>query len=211
MMKIELKIATAKQVSYACMFLHYAKTVPSVQVAFACYEDDVFKGVVCYGGGANNNLGKKYGLVQGQLMELVRVALVAQSQRHYQTSKYVALSMRLLQKKKSLLKLLVSYADTKQGHKGGIYQATNWLYMGKSYAESAIDPETGEIKHTRSLHSKYGSIKGFERVKDKPKHIYVYSFDKTMRQELESKAVSFHDTESGAVPTLTHQEVNHHG
>lgn len=187
------------------MFFHYAKTVPSVSVAFACYEDDVFIGTVCFGVGANNNLGKKYGLVQGQLMELVRVAL--NGTQKAPTSQYVALAMKLLHKRKPLLKLLVSYADTKQGHKGIIYQATNWLYMGKSYAESAIDPETGEVKHTRSLHSKYGSIKGFERVKDKPKHTYVYAYEKTMRQELESKAVPFQDTESGAVPTLTHQEV----
>lgn len=206
MTKINLVKARPEQIRFACMFLHYAKTVPSVQLAFACYEDGKFVGVVCFGGGANNNLSKKYNLVQGQLMELVRVALINQSDREYQTSKYVALAIKLLHKRKPLVKLLVSYADTNQGHKGSIYQATNWLYMGKSYAESAIDPETGEIKHTRSLHSKYGSIKGFKRIKDKPKHIYLYPFDKHMRVELESKAVSFHDTESGAVPTNTHQQ-----
>jgi len=203
MKKIKLITATPEQIRYSCMFLHYAKTIPSVQVAFACYEDDDFVGVVCFGGGANNNLSKKYGLVQGQLMELVRVAL---GKHEAPTSKFVALSIRLLKKRKPLVKLLVSYADTKQGHKGIIYQATNWLYMGQSFAESAIDPETGEIKHTRSLHSKYGSIKGFKRVKDKPKHIYLYPYSKSMRTELESKAVSFHDTESGAIPTSPHQK-----
>jgi hypothetical protein len=202
--KIKLYPATAKQIRYACLKLHYARTVPSVQVAFSCYENDHFVGVICFGGGANNNLGKKYGLVQGQLMELVRVALGKHEQP---TSQYVALAIKLLHKRKPLVKLLVSYADTKQGHKGIIYQATNWLYMGQSYAESAIDPETGEIKHTRSLHSKYGSIKGFTRVKDKPKHIYLFPFDKAMRTELESKAIGFQSIESGAVPTSSHQEV----
>lgn len=210
MTAIRLYPATAAQIKYSCLYLHYAKTIPSVQVGYACFDDDKFVGCICFGSGANNNLGNKYGLLQGQIMELVRVALIPQSDRAYQTSRYVALAMKLLKHDKPLVKLLVSYADTKQNHKGIIYQATNWLYMGKSYNESAIDPETGEIKHTRSLHSKYGSIKGFTRVKDKPKHIYLYPFEKRMRQELESKAVPFHDTEGGAVPTLTHQdEVNH--
>lgn len=203
--KIKLYPATAQQIRFACLKLHYAKTIPSVQVAYSCYEDDHFIGVICFGGGANNNLGKKYGLVQGQLMELVRVAL--NGKQEHPTSQFVALAMKLLHKRKPLVKLLVSYADTKQGHKGIIYQATNWLYMGVSQAESAIDPQTGEVKHTRSLHSKYGSIKGFQRVKDKPKHIYVYPFNQSLRVELESKAVSFHDTESRAVLTNTHQEV----
>lgn len=204
--KIKLYIATPAQVKYACEKLHYARTVPSVQLAFSVYDDDEFRGVIAFGGGANNNLAKNYKLVQGQIMELVRVAL--NGKQEYQTSKYVALAMRLLHKRKPLVRMLISYADTKQGHRGTIYQATNWLYLGKSYAESAIDPETNEVKHTRSLHSKYGSIKGFKRVKDMPKHIYVYPFTAHMRQELEVKAVSFHETESGLVPTLTHQEVS---
>ena len=45
MTKIKLTTARAEQIRYACMFLHYAKTIPSVQVAFACYEDDKFVGV----------------------------------------------------------------------------------------------------------------------------------------------------------------------
>ena len=150
MTTIKLYPARADQIRYACMFLHYAKSVPSVQTAFACYENGRFIGVICFGIGANNNLAKKYHLVQGQLMELVRVAL--DNTHSAPTSQYVALAMKLLHKRKRLVKLLISYADTKQGHKGIIYQATNWLYMGKSYAESAVDPEDGKVKHARTLH-----------------------------------------------------------
>lgn len=197
---VRLYRATPEQVRLACLRYHYARSIPSSQVAYSCFEDDTFIGVIIFGSGANNNLAKNYRLVQGQILELVRVAL--NGKQKSPTSKFVALALRLIKKHKPLVKLIVSYADTKQGHSGTIYQATNWIYTGVSISESAIDPEDGKVKHTRSLHSKYGSIKGFARVKDKPKHRYLYPLDTNLRQELESKAVPFQGTEGGAVPTL---------
>ena len=41
---------------------------------------------------------------------------------------FVSQSINLLEKPK----VIVSYADTSQGHNGYIYQATNWLYTGLS-------------------------------------------------------------------------------
>jgi len=38
--------------------------------------------------------------------------------------------LRKLKKHAKGLKLVVSYADFNQGHHGGIYQATNWIYVG---------------------------------------------------------------------------------
>lgn len=188
-MMIRLFKATPEQIRYSCLYFHYAKTIPSCQLGFSCFDNLTFLGVILYGGGANNNLAKKYGLLQGQIMELVRVAL--NGKQEFPTSKYVALSIKLLHKHKPLVKMLISYADTKQGHKGIIYQATNWIHDGMVDSESAVDPKTGEVKHTRSLHSKYGSIKGFKRVKDMPKHRYIYPFDENLRRELESKAPHF--------------------
>lgn len=199
---IELAKATSNQIRYSCKNYHYANKVPSVQIAYSCYEDNEFIGVIIYSGGANNNLAKKFNLVQGQIMELVRVAL--NGKQKSPTSKFVAISMKLIKKHKPLVRLLVSYADTAQNHKGTIYKATNWQFDGESLAESVIDPETGEVVHARSMHSKYGSIKGFTRVKDKPKLRYIYWIK---RQEHENNATVFHTVESGAVPTLAHQQL----
>ena len=66
-----------------------------------------------------------------------------------------------------------------------IYQACNFYYVGAIIAESAIDPEDGIAKHTRILHSKYGSIAGFKRVKDKPKHKYLYPLTKKYKNKCE--------------------------
>ena len=35
------------------------------------------------------------------------------------------------------IRLLVSYADLNQGHEGKIYQASNWVFVGKTGFEAA--------------------------------------------------------------------------
>lgn len=204
---IKLYKATPNQVRYACTNYHYAKSVPSVQVAYSCYEDDVFLGVIAYSGGANNNLAKKYDLYPGQVMELVRVAL--NGKQKAPTSKFVAVSMKLIAKDKPLVKLLVSYADiTNQGHEGIIYKATNWTHDGISTSgKDAHYLVNGKLIHGRSMRAKYGSKENFpeyEEVTGLQKHRYIYHIK---RQKHKSNASTFHVEESGAVPTLTHQEV----
>lgn len=209
---IKLGKATPNQIRYACLHYHYAKSIPSVQFGFSCYEDDVFIGVICYGGGANNNMAKSFGLFNGQVLELVRVAL--NGKQNTPTSKFVAVSMRLLKKQKPMLKMLVSYADiTNQNHKGVIYQATNWLYDGVSRTgKDAYYIVDGKLIHGRSMRAKYGSKDNFPEFTEAPtqeKHRYLYFYDKILEKEyMRSKCCSdTSDNQSGkggAIPTGTH-------
>lgn len=183
---MRLTKANSKAIKYAIMHWHYSRSVPSVSLAYNVYNDnDEWCGVVAYGIGANNNIAKAYNLGQGEVVELVRVALNGKQKT---TSQAVAISLKLLKKDAPLVKLVVSYADTAQGHEGTIYKASNWDYVGDSMAESAIDPADGKVKHTRTLHSIYGSVKGFERVKDKPKKKFVYYIDKTLKGKIKKDA-----------------------
>lgn len=177
-----LKKASKKAIKYACLNFHYAKSVPVNTFGFAVFNNKKeWCGVILYGLGANNNLAKSFNMVQGQVIELVRMALNGKQES---TSKCMAISIKLLKKCVPNAKLIVSYADEKQNHKGIIYQATNWYYAGAIQATSAIDPQDGEIKHTRILHSKYGSIKGFKKVKDKLKHKYIFPLNKSIRKQI---------------------------
>lgn len=45
--------------------------------------------------------------------------------------------------------IIVSYADTDQGHTGAIYKATNWMYCGCSRPRRDRDP--GDGKHSRHV------------------------------------------------------------
>ena len=88
-------------------------------------------------------------------------------------SRFVSLSMKLLPKPM----ILVSYADTAQGHIGYIYQATNWIYTGLSAKRT--DPVGIGNKHGR--HAKWGG-----ELEDRPrKHRYVYIIaDKRSRADI---------------------------
>lgn len=179
---VRLGFCTFTAAKYAVEHWHYSKVMPAGKlVKIGVWEDSIFKGVIIFGRGANNNLASAFNFEQTECVELCRVALTAHKTA---VTRLVSIALRLLVKQSPNLKLVVSYADSKQGHLGKIYQAGNWIYTGESIAESAIDPETGEMKHTRSLHSKYGSIKGFTRVKDMPKFRYCFPLTSETRQKV---------------------------
>ena len=54
-------------------------------------------------------------------------------------SQFIAWCLRELKKVNSRI-ILISYADGSQGHVGYVYQATNWLYLGKSAEFDDICP-----------------------------------------------------------------------
>ena len=125
---ITIKKASNKAIDYACKYYHYAGHSPAGNVlGYSVFNDDVFCGVVTFGSGANNNIGTAYGLKQGEVCELTRVAL---NGKQPTTSQVVAMCLKHLKKDAPLIRLVVSYADADQKHYGTIYQATNWLYVG---------------------------------------------------------------------------------
>lgn len=120
--------ATNESIKYACIRFHYAKAVPVNTIGYNIYNDNgEWCGVVLYGRGANNNIGNEYKLKQGEVVELVRVALNGKQEC---TSKAVAMTLKQLHKDCPLIRLVVSYADCDQNHLGTIYQATNWIFVG---------------------------------------------------------------------------------
>ena len=109
---------------------HYAKRIPSISYAFGLYEDHNLVGVCTYGSPPSPSLctgvcGEEY---KDKVVELNR--LILDSPKPNSASYLVSQSLKLLPKPS----IVVSYADTSQGHVGYIYQATNFLYTGLSEA-----------------------------------------------------------------------------
>jgi hypothetical protein len=44
----------------------------------------------------------------------------------------MAIAVKMVKRQSPGMRLLVSLADGAQGHHGGVYQATNWFYVGRS-------------------------------------------------------------------------------
>lgn len=182
---MRLEKASHKAIIYACMNFHYAKSIPVVGLAFSVFNDNnEWCGVICYGLGSANNIAMRFGLNQGQVIELLRMALNGKQES---TTKAMAISLKILSKYSPNVKLIVSFADSEKGHIGTIYQATNWYYIGYSTDTNLII--NGNREHRRTTFTRYGTSsidklkqKGLkvELVKTKPKWKYIYPIDKTL-------------------------------
>ncbi|MGH7343234.1 MAG: hypothetical protein ACREKH_22325, partial [Candidatus Rokuibacteriota bacterium] len=197
MTTLRLAFCSHDAARHAVMRWHYSRAMPKAQlVKVGVWEDDKFRGAIIYGLGANRHIARPFGLQSTEVAELVRVALAPG--RHHPTSQCVAISLKLLRRQSPGLKLVVSYADSGQGHRGVIYQAGGWIFLGGS--EQSYIKVLGKVEHPRSLYDRYGrngqSIPWLrqnvdpraDRVPMPPKWKYVMPLTKPLRRKLEALA-----------------------
>jgi hypothetical protein len=166
---------------------HYAHRAPSISYAVGMYVDDILAGCTTFNTVFNNIAsaicGSEYA---GGVMELARL-FIHDWAGYNSESWLIGESFNWLQKDRLDVCVLLSYADTAQGHIGVIYQATNWLYTGISPAATGREYLiNGKVKTRRDFRRKHGSneIMSFkeieaifpdvQRVESSPKHRYVY-------------------------------------
>lgn len=135
---------------YACEHWHYSGCVPNQKtVRVGAWENGQFIGVVVFGDGANPGMFKPFGLGYTQGCELVRVAL---TKHKTPVSRIVRVALLFLRKACPAIRLVVSFADPENGHRGGIYQAGGWIYAGKT-APADEYLVNGKRMHGRALRS----------------------------------------------------------
>lgn len=162
--------------------IHYAKRIPSISYTFGLFEGDILVGVVCYGTpsspalrrgvAGDNNIDK--------VLELNRLCL--KNNIKNEASYLVSKSLKLLPRNK----IVVSYADTNQGHIGYVYQACNFTYHGLSakrtdwalrsrpelHGQSVADLSRGQKNRAEYMRKTYGDD---FYLKPRPrKHRYIY-------------------------------------
>ena len=125
--------------------VHYAKRIPCVSYAFGLFDGQELKGVVTFGSPPSRHLcegiaGPKNGDLVLELNRLVFAEPVKNG-----PSLLVSHSLKLLPKPT----IVVSFADSAQGHIGYVYQATNFLYTGLSAKR-----KDWKIKGMENLHSR---------------------------------------------------------
>lgn len=162
--------------------IHYAKRWPSISYAYGLFENDVLVGVVSYGTPPSAPL--KRGLAgdayKMDVLELNRLCL--RHNRKNEASLLVGRSLKLLPRNK----IIVSFADTSQGHSGYVYQATNFIYCGLSAKRTDWKVKGKEHLHGQTIADEFRGVKNrAQAMRDKygddfylqprpRKHRYIY-------------------------------------
>lgn len=173
---------TRNQCADLILNVHYSRRWPSISYAFGLFDSYGLEGVVTYGTPPSAPLrsgicGNEY---SGNVLELNRLCL--RNNRKGDASRLVSQSLNMLKGNF----VVVSFADTSQGHVGTVYQAANFLYCGLSAKRTdwkvrglehlhgqTIADEFRGLPHRASLmRAKYGDD---FYLADRPrKHRYVF-------------------------------------
>jgi hypothetical protein len=160
---------------------HYARRLCPISYAFGLYDGLDLVGVVTYGVPASAPL--RSGICGPDWLESVLELnrLCCDNKPNY-ASILVSRSLRLLPKPS----IVVSYADTAQGHVGYVYQACNFVYTGMSakrtdwkikgmeglHGATVADMSRGQENRSEWMRAKFGDD---FYLQDRPrKHRYVY-------------------------------------
>ena len=171
--------------------IHYAHRMPPVSYCYGLIFNGLLVGVVTYGMPASNQLCR--GICgddhKANVLELNRLCLL--NNKKNEASMLVSRSLRLLPKPM----IIVSYADTAQGHTGFVYQACNFIFTGTTKERTDIASEEG--KHARHH---LGDLS--KRQKRSSKHRYIY-FLGSKKQVKDYKACLRYPVQSYPKPTPT--------
>ena len=137
--------------------------MPSISYAYGLFEADHLVGIVTFGSPASAPLCR--GVCgperRSDVIELNRLVLL--DNKPNQASYVVSKAIKMLPKPK----VIVSYADTDQGHSGYVYQACNFLFTGTSKPRTDMAPKDGK-------HPRHHLGDRTKRVKRSAKHRYIY-------------------------------------
>lgn len=166
---------------YAAKNWHYSRSLSAAKNAYlGVWERGKFIGAIVFGIGAGAvTNGSRFGLARtNDMAELTRVALTKHSTP---VSRILSIACRMIKRQSPGLRLLVSMADPREGHYGGIYQAAGWIYSG----EALTTPYywyNGRWCHARTVTSSRGTIVGLPSRPSLPKYRYLFPLDEEMRR-----------------------------
>jgi hypothetical protein len=155
---------------------HYLHRKAPCSFSFGLFEGAELKGVICYGTPSSASL--RRGICgdeeKNNVIELTRLWIDDGMEKNGE-SFLIGNTIPLVDKE-----IIVSFADTQQGHLGTVYQATNWIYTGLSAKRTDWTVE-GMNLHGQTIGDKFTSKELKEKFGDKftlgprsRKHRYIY-------------------------------------
>ena len=192
---------------------HYSHSINGLRTTY-CFrlvsENNKLIGAALFGALGMANNWKKFGKSEDEVIELHRLCCIDNTLKNAE-SYFISRCIRWLTQNTNV-KVVVSYADENHNHKGVIYQATNFKYLGETTPSKMI-LFNGKLYHDKAIRTKYaGQLKPFaQRIKTalesgearyvdtKFKHCYVYHINRV--QHLKGAGVSIcPGSPSGAEP-----------
>lgn len=167
---------------------HYAKRIPNIMYCFGLYNiHKTLQGVISFGSPPSNSLviGAFNGKYTDIFLELNRLCINDNLEKNV-LSFFVSQALKLIEKPK----VVVSYADTSQGHNGYIYQATNWIYTGlsdihKEWRMYGSNLHSKNVCKQFTLEERRNNPDKFYMVDRPRKHRYFYLLaDKKEKKEM---------------------------
>lgn len=151
---------------------HYARRSPTISYAFGLFDAGVLVGVMTIGKPASP--APCIGVCGPQNADLVfelNRLVVNDGLPKNSLSFFVGRSLRLIND----TMILLSYADTAQGHHGYIYQATNWIYTGATKERTDPQMDGKHARHQRGIDLSVRDVRS-------SKHRYVYFLGKRSKE-----------------------------
>ena len=152
---------------------HYLHRQAPTSFSFGAYFNGEIIGACTIGKPASHTLingvaGKE---MASNVFELNRLCFLDEAPKNSE-SRFIGWVIRQMPKST----ILVSYADTKQGHSGIVYKATNWIYTGTTIPFT--DYTLGDLDH-RSIPKHLRDKSKMQKVVRSKKHRFVYFCDQS--------------------------------
>lgn len=196
---VTVKSISAKEAAPWLLHRHYARRMCPISYAFGAYRGTELIGVVTYGTPSSAPLrdgiaGKEF---SAHVLELNRLCCYTIKNL---ASMLVGRSLQMLPKPS----IVVSYADTDQGHIGYIYQAANFIYTGLSakrtdwkikgkehlHGATIADESRGRTNRVQWMKEKYGD--NFYLDERPRKHRYVFLCGDKRQKKVMRDALRYH-------------------
>lgn len=178
-----VRLAVRGEFEWLLLHHHYARRIPSISYAFGLWSGDTLIGVITFGTPASRQI--QVGACPespSSVIELNRLCVLDQAPSNTE-SWFIARALKLLPPH-----IVVSYADTVQGHFGFVYRAANFNYAGWTDMERKTPRYDYVVEGKHSRDAFRGGVPQFsQRVRRRPKVKYwITTGTKRDRRRLET-------------------------
>jgi len=184
-MKNSYKVKIITSVEYKDWILnkHYAKRMCSVSYAYGLFDkQNILQGICTFGSPPSRALCVGVcGIKNAHKVNELNRFIINDNEPNI-ASFFISRCLKMLPDDL----IIVSYADTSQGHHGYIYQATNWIYTGLSAKRTERYDINNPQKHSKTVTAQKGVNYKDLGVRDRArKHRYIYfTGSKTQKKHL---------------------------